>query len=101
MVNIGVLSAFIIINFVGINAYVRRKGFNDPVILEFATGLIAHWEVCPQILIDPSNVSSQFISGICGCLRNLEPVEVNRLSEDDSQFTIWAEVLKIHHILRR
>lgn len=79
----------------------RRKGFDDPVILEYVTGLIAHREVCPQISIGPSYVSGRFVSGMCGCLQGLKSDKVNRLSEDDSQLTIWAEVFKLHHILRR
>lgn len=86
------LPTLLIIHSVGIDAYVRRKGFNDPVILELGTGLIANWEFRLEISIGPSYVTSHFVIGMHRCLQGLEPDEVNRLSEDDSQLSVWAEV---------
>lgn len=90
------------IHSVGINTYMRGKGFDDPVILEFATGLIEQWEILMRhVSIVTSAFLGRFVSAMWECLQGLEPVEVNGLSDDDSRLTIWVEVFKLHYFVRR
>lgn len=89
----------------GIDAYVERKGLNDPILVKFAIALAARYEVAPSHLAQselhiyfeaiPWSVDS-FISGIWASMRAL-PVEWKKF-DDDSQLGIWAEVLKMYRI---
>lgn len=85
----------------------RRKGFDDPFIRKLATGLTSHWKVfkyAPLLIVyfyHLMSVSSRFVSAMYGCLQGLGPDEVNGLLEDDTQRTIWAEVFRLHYLLRR
>lgn len=98
-----------ITDFEGIEAYVRRNGFNDPV-LTFAIGIIALWEVYLS-LVDPNKRyawygrprwhSVSFVNAMWESLRDLKPDELDDLSEDDSRLVAWAEVFKLHWIVRR
>lgn len=85
----------------------RKKGFDDPVLLEFATGLIACWEVYfsdsmgrRTYILPPLYKSGYFVNGMFAYLGRLELDELVELSEDDARLVIWVVVFKLHHFLR-
>lgn len=91
-------------------AYVRRNGFNDTALRTFVMGLIAHWGVyisskaegMPLISdgLPPWN-AVHFIVGMWKTLSYREINELEELSEDKKQMSVWAETFKFHSIFRR
>ncbi len=87
--------------FIGLNTYVKRKRYIDPVLLKLAV------EFC-TFLSDivtfqsgrPFNrcifYMNSFINGMWESLRALEPS-----NPDDSQLAVWTEIFKIYCILQR
>lgn len=88
----------------------RRKGFNDPALLRFISGLIAHWEfyapmravAAKQFSDEPSSWDAiQFIEGMWGALRDFDLGELDELSENDAHLAVWVKVFELRCILRR
>lgn len=86
--------------------YVRRKGFDDPVLLKFAIGFIALWEVnlsptmCYFYLRSFELTSGRLTHDMCKGLRNVEPDIFDVYLENNTRLAIWVEVFKLHWILR-
>lgn len=92
------------------DTYVRIKGFNDPVLFKFVTGLIVRWEI--HLSSKPPTVNHvydaspgwdtpYFVHAMCKSLQDMGPDELHKLTEEDSELEIWVKVIQLHHISRR
>lgn len=89
----------------------HRKGFGDPFLLKFAVALVALSEVHfsqyakrrvhdPHELLPARDVAS-FTNDMLLSLEHMEPAELDEVSDDNLQLRLWADVFKLHCILRR
>jgi len=95
--------------FIGLDTYVKRKGYNDPLLLKLA---IAFHILSEAVFLHSTNSSVRsyvsvnlwsmmpFVDGMWTSLRALEPDESDELSAaDDSQLAIWTEIFKTYRLL--
>jgi len=89
----------------GLDAYVKRKGYNDSALLKLAVTfctLLSDIVTChsrhpaTRCLVDIHN----FIKGVWESLRTLELDKSDDLLEDGSQLALWTEIFNMHCILR-
>lgn len=89
----------------GLDTYVKRKGYNDPVLLKLA---VAYCTFLADVVTSHSRRLStrflldtpRFVKKIWTSLRALKPDKADELLEDDSQLAVWTEIFKIHCILQ-
>ncbi|KLO14308.1 hypothetical protein SCHPADRAFT_939611 [Schizopora paradoxa] len=92
-----------------VNDYVQNRGFEGPAIVKFAIGLITHWEVHfsqPEatslfLFSPPFYLTMSFIYGMMLSLKSSVTNVVNELFQDNGQLTVWVDVFKLHHFVRR
>ncbi|KLO14317.1 hypothetical protein SCHPADRAFT_939615 [Schizopora paradoxa] len=90
----------------GIESFIRKKGFDDPALLNFAKGLIANWEI--YFTITKQLALYFFADSVCsnsggffdGLWESLEHFEQSDVLEDDNSLAIWSSVFNIHYFLR-
>ncbi len=92
--------------FIDLDTYVKRKGYNDPVLLKLA---VAYCTALADVVTSHSRHPSTlflldtpgFVNKIWTSLRALEPDKADEFLEDDSQLAVWTEIFKMYCILQR
>jgi len=92
-------------NSLGLEAYVKRKGCKDPVLLKLA---VAYCNILADVVTSRSRHPSirylykmrTFLNDMWKSLRALEPDNADEFLEDDSQLAVWTEILKMYCILQ-
>ncbi len=84
----------------------KRKGYNDPVLLKLAVALCTFLsDVVTSHSRHPAtlylNYIPRFVDDIWRSLLALEFDKTDKLLEDDSQLAVWMEMFKIYFILQR
>ncbi len=98
-------------SFIGLDIYVKRKGYNDPVLLKLAMTFHTFLSEIPmfhsRFPTFFTYTSKQFLALVTfiDCmwmsLGTLEPNRSDELSEDESQFVVWTEIFKICNVLMK
>jgi len=88
----------------GLDTYVERKGYNDPILLKLA---VTFCTLLSDIAIFPLRLqhsATLVLIGIINFIHDiwdaLEPDKADELLEDDSQLAVWTEIFKMQCILQ-
>ncbi|KLO14314.1 hypothetical protein SCHPADRAFT_318584 [Schizopora paradoxa] len=90
----------------GIEGYLRRKGFNDTAIGNFAIALVNQWELCfsrrnpSGPVLGPLKTTLHLLDGVLRSIRNTEIDVLNELSEHVAILSLWKSVFQLHYFLR-
>lgn len=94
----------------GVEDYIRRKGFGDAALVNLATGLAAYFE----LHFSQSEANNwdrfnrlhftfliHFINGVIQSLPHMRTDKLYSNPEQGVQLSMWQNVFKIHHFMRR
>ncbi|KLO10519.1 hypothetical protein SCHPADRAFT_906835 [Schizopora paradoxa] len=93
----------------GVEGYILDKGFNDPVIVQFANGLIIWLEIYVSepdpnkrvpFLFTVFRLTNTLLEGVTRSSRNVNIDGLDRRFEYDATIAMWAVVFKMYHFLR-